>query len=147
MPNYTGFGKVKKLLKNASKFYADYHLEVVRWLKELHRLAYSLKADLARGVDCKDIANMKRQATAELALSQQTLTEPSETPAEQSRHHPSIPLASSVDSSMVTEEVVAVAEVEREGLELEGEEREAASEVAIRGVGVGIEVQKLCTLV
>ncbi|OWM63453.1 hypothetical protein CDL15_Pgr022198 [Punica granatum] len=74
MPNYTGFGKVKKLLKNASKFYADYHLEVVRWLKELHRLAYSLKADLARGVDCKDIANMKRQATAELALSQQTLT-------------------------------------------------------------------------
>ncbi|PKI56814.1 hypothetical protein CRG98_022772 [Punica granatum] len=73
--------------------------------------------------------------------------EPSETPAEQLQHHPSIPLTSSVNSSVATEEVVAVEEAKREGLELEGEEREAVSKVAIRGVGFGIGVQKLCTLV
>ncbi|OWM88869.1 hypothetical protein CDL15_Pgr020823 [Punica granatum] len=29
IPDYARFGKVKKLLKNASKFYVDYHPEIV----------------------------------------------------------------------------------------------------------------------
>ncbi|OWM81918.1 hypothetical protein CDL15_Pgr007957 [Punica granatum] len=41
----------------------------VRRLKELHHLAHSLEADLAKGVDYKDIAKVKWQAIAELALS------------------------------------------------------------------------------